>query len=258
MPTSYPCAFCNRTDSPRSPEDIFAKWMGKYFPPDWKRFNLDTGEYRGTSKNMPGLVTNKVCRRCNNEWMSRLEKAVEPVMAPLMLGENTKLNIDDQTLLARWFLKTIMAYDVNAKRTRDCYFTLDERMALMSALAIPPDVMVFLAHYRGNPGYNIIVREGHYQEIDHALRQHDKSLPKTQGYTPTVVIKQLALQVFSFRRTKEFDALFSGFDIPNWRRGSIQISPTVGEVIWPPEFALDDTALIAFAKRWEDIGGVVK
>lgn len=258
MPTAYPCVFCNRTDSPRSPEDIFAKWIGKYFPSGWKRFDLDTGEFRGSSKTIPGLVTNKVCRRCNNGWMSRLEQAVEPVMAPLMCGEKTKLSIDDQTLITRWFLKTMMAYDVNAKRKRDCYFTLDERMALMSSLAIPPDVMVFLAHYRGNPAYNIITREGHYQELDHELRQHDKSLPKTQGYAPTVVIKHLALQIFSFRRTKEFDRLFSGFDIPNWRRGSLQISPPLDEAIWPPEFALGDEVLVAFAKRWEDIGAVLK
>jgi hypothetical protein len=168
------------------------------------------------------------------------------------------LSIADQSVLTVWFLKTMMAYDVNAQRTRNSYFTPQERMALMSSHTVPPDSMTFLAHYRGNPAYNIITREGHYQELDHELRQHDQSLPKTQGYSPTVVIKHLALQIFSFRRTEEFDRLFSGFDIPNWRRGSIQISPPLGEAVWPPEFALNDEALVAFAKRWEEIGAVIK
>jgi hypothetical protein len=176
----------------------------------------------------------------------------------MMNGQTTTLSVADQALITKWFLKTMMAYDVNAKRKRDCYFTLDERMALMSSLAIPSDLMVFLAHYRGNPAYKIITREGHYQETDHALRQDVQNLPKTHGYAPTVVIKHLALQIFTFRRTEEFDRLFRGFDIPNWRRASIQISPALGDAVWPPELALDDAALVAFAKRWEDIGALTK
>ncbi len=259
MPTLTPCAFCNRNDSTRSPEDIFAKWIGKYFGADWQRFNLDTGASRGASKNKPGLVTKKVCARCNHGWMSSLERAVEPIIAPMFDGHTVTLTDADQTLIVRWFIKTMMAYDVNAKRTRDCYFTSGERMALAVSLTVPIDTMIFLARYVGDPGVNLVVREEHYQEIDHAVRKDSHSLPRVRSYVATVAIKQLVLQVFSFRRTPEFDRLFGGFEIPDWRQASVQIWPIVQDMAsWPPPLALVGEGLTNFAKRWADIAAFLR
>ena len=178
MPTITPCAFCNRNDSKRSPEDIFAKWIGKYFGPDWRRFNLDTGASRGSSKNKPGLVTRKVCARCNHGWMSRLEQSVEPIIAPMFFGQKVTLRSTEQTCIARWFTKTVMAYDVNAKRTRDCYFTLAQRMALAEALTIPNDMMIFLGRYIGTPGVNLQCRKDRRTTRPKSCTQDFRTRPK--------------------------------------------------------------------------------
>ena len=178
--------------------------------------------------------------------MSRLEQAAKPILVPLMKGERMTLTPDEQGVVAKWFTKTIMAYDINAKRTRDSYFRLDERVALMSCLSVPDDTSIFLARYKGSAGH-IITKESH-------LGNPDKHLPQMEGYVPTVVIKHLALQLFSFRRAKE---PFLGFDIPDWRVASVQIWPIEGTINWPPLFTLDDKGLDDFASRWADIGIVL-
>lgn len=47
-----------------------------------------------------------VCAACNNGWLSQLEGAAKPVIAPLIRGEGRRLPYDDQALIAAWTCKT--------------------------------------------------------------------------------------------------------------------------------------------------------
>jgi hypothetical protein len=47
-----------------------------------------------------------VCAECNNGWLSQLEGAAKPIIAPLIRGESRRLPYEDQALIAAWTCKT--------------------------------------------------------------------------------------------------------------------------------------------------------
>ncbi len=251
------CAFCLRNDSRPSREDVFAKWIGKEFPgPVWSAFDYPSNELRFKDKNV-GLICKKVCERCNNTWMSKLEAQVKPILLPLIHAKRTTLSTDDQLLIARWFIKTVNTYDLAATRRRECFFTADERHSLMSTLSLPEDSGVFIAQYRGTIG-KIIALESHMAPTKETLSKDYHHLLDTHGYAGTFVIGHVALQVFAFRRGKHLIGKRLGFALPEtWDRAAPQIVPSSGPLKWPPDFFLDDTALKNLATRWANMGLVI-
>lgn len=49
-----------------------------------------------------------VCAKCNNGWLSELEGAPKPIIAPLIRGEARRLPYEDQALIAAWTCKTAL------------------------------------------------------------------------------------------------------------------------------------------------------
>jgi len=49
-----------------------------------------------------------VCGQCNSGWLSRLERAAKPIIAPLIHGEGRRLPYEDQALIAAWTCKTAL------------------------------------------------------------------------------------------------------------------------------------------------------
>ena len=49
-----------------------------------------------------------VCAKCNNGWLSELEGAAKPIIAPLIRGEARCLPYEDQALIAAWTCKTAL------------------------------------------------------------------------------------------------------------------------------------------------------
>jgi hypothetical protein len=155
----------------------------------------ETGERGIQSKNSIGLVLNRVCQRCNNGWMRKLESETKPIMVPLIHGKRTTLTVANQTLLARWLIKTASAYDLAAKRAREnlpSFFSSDERHALMKTLSLPPDAGIFVAEYTGTIGE--VFTLGSHLGSPTQPYQHEYLLD-THSYAGTFVIKHLAMQV---------------------------------------------------------------
>jgi hypothetical protein len=65
---------------------------------------------------MKNLVAGRVCGKCNNGWMARLESAVRPVLLPLATGEKDVLDLSDEEalLVARWTAKTCICLHVSS------------------------------------------------------------------------------------------------------------------------------------------------
>jgi len=60
-----------------------------------------------------------VCATCNNGWLSQLEGAAKPVIAPLIRGEPRRLPVEDQALIATWTCKTsLMSLLVSSDQAR--------------------------------------------------------------------------------------------------------------------------------------------
>jgi hypothetical protein len=67
---------------------------------------------------------NGICRSppresggCNDGWMAQLEARLQPILAPLIAGENAELAMADQFAIARWALKTALIFDLFIPRS---------------------------------------------------------------------------------------------------------------------------------------------
>ena len=57
-------------------------------------------------------LTAPICVTCNNRWLAVLENDVQPVLAPLIRGEERTLAPREQQLLATWAVKTTLMLDL--------------------------------------------------------------------------------------------------------------------------------------------------
>jgi hypothetical protein len=107
VPAPGQCAFCGAIDV--TEEHVFPKWISRELS---KLAPLQvTTEYG--PRRLPQLeMTAPVCEKCNNRWLSVLEGDVQPVLAPLIRGEEHTLSPDDQPLLAAWAAKTALMLDL--------------------------------------------------------------------------------------------------------------------------------------------------
>src|SRR5260370_18573712 len=78
----------------------------------------------------------KVCRKCNNGWLSRLEEKIKPLLVSLMNGESCFLGIPEQTMLATWAMKTVMTAEF-MEPTMSAV-PIEDREFLMRTLSPPP------------------------------------------------------------------------------------------------------------------------
>jgi hypothetical protein len=191
------------------------------------------------------MAITRPCKSCNNGWMSDLETAAKPIIQPLMHGKPGTITSVEQMVIARWLVKTSMNYELLRGRSPR-YFKPQDYKALIQHGAVPEELLVFLGRYVGR---HTLTASDHAAPIlfgantPHATTQ--------DGYTVTLTIGQLAMQLFSFRRPKDYDGHIDVTVPGTWRRSTIEIWPsTLGDRTWPPGEAFDDTAINLFADRW--------
>jgi hypothetical protein len=179
--------------------------------------------------------------------MSQLEDQVKPILQPLMRGKPCTIMSEQQLTISRWMLKTVIMYEYGRGRATR-YFKPRDRTELFEARAIPSETFIYLSRYVGTK---------------HSLWASDAGLGLAFGtrtpdltadaYTMTLVINQLALQIFSFRRPKDNGRAIR-IKIPGpWHKAHVSIWPISGNRRWPPSEALDDHGLDLFAQRWATI-----
>jgi hypothetical protein len=256
------CIFCNRRDSKPSREHVLASWIAGEFPhATWtvRRLHYDP-PFQATSatvireiqsRNHLGMISRKPCVRCNTGWMNNLEKAVKPIIVPLMHGRDAILTPAQQLVITRWFVKTVIMYEFLGDKERGPkFFQPSQRHALMRSHLIPDYTSIFLARYIGSQ--NIVSREaGLAFALPSDSHAQTPKKPDLDGYSATFAIKHLALQLVSIRRSEKFGrsnigALLQG----NWDEASIRIWPLMSNVSWPPTADLDDAGFDLFSNRW--------
>lgn len=67
---------------------------------------------KNTSNHASGQTTKKICVECNNQWLSKIESAVQPVYSRIIRSENTFINKEDQEILARWAYLIAIKWDL--------------------------------------------------------------------------------------------------------------------------------------------------
>jgi hypothetical protein len=177
--------------------------------------------------------------------MSDLERLAKPVLVPLMHGVPSTLDIREQMIIAVWFIKTAMTYDLHSEQfaPRPRFFENNEHRALMSWLAFNPIYQFYLGAYRGTQAG--LIQEDHFGVSvaeGGSLKPLSEPMP---AYSLTLVIKHLVLQVFC---AKNIDSSLPMRMRP-FRRFSIQITSSA-PIDWPPERASSNNTVEEFIYRW--------
>src|ERR1035441_6850782 len=110
------CLFCE-ADGTLSREHVWPRWIATLLP-DGHRFSSRgaVGRHGSQPEARFGEVFESVdscswtarvvCGSCNSGWMSSLESAAQPILAPLLTGESTTLCGADISVVLRWAVKT--------------------------------------------------------------------------------------------------------------------------------------------------------
>lgn len=163
------CLFCDSTD--RSGEHIWAEWMHKYIPRSpqhrYVRETLQSAKanprIRGIKKSwkrqgsVRDIKIRAVCCTCNNEWMSRFESRIEPILTPLLKGEVAVLGEDTQAAIAAWLTMKVMVAEAS-ERDSMCT-TPTEHMVLKEHLRAPANWRLWIAHHNGRVWASSYVRQ---------------------------------------------------------------------------------------------------
>jgi hypothetical protein len=202
------------------------------------------------------LDASVVCRPCNNDWMSQIDKLTKPVLAPIL-----KTNADPRTLspvdcatLASWMTVKSVVLDSYAYRyhgQRAVFFT-PAQCAYVKTRNVPPsNVTIWLGRMtkRGPTSGNL--RATLYTRF---AAQH---LANLTAFVCTLKINEVWIQLIA-RRTK-----LRGFRVPKgiqfttqptsgtWDDLVVEIWPNIPDAVdWPLPHSLgDDSVFNLLANR---------
>lgn len=115
------CAFCGRP-GPLTKEDAWPRWLNRQLPPSAPGTAVDLSlqgneVVQASRRTVTSYNTARVtgfCKVCNNGWMSALESQAAPHLLPMIRGQRTSLDPDEQAVVARWVTKTALVFDQRA------------------------------------------------------------------------------------------------------------------------------------------------
>jgi hypothetical protein len=237
------CIFCG--DRANSYEHVWPKWILEFG-------STEAGIAGDPVAWIPGpnasLRTKRVCRhRCNNGWMSRLEDNARSVLLPLMRDLALELDPEQQSIIARWTIKTVMVVECLNPKDIPPFYTADERRALMDKLTIPSGTILWAGRYTGRLSPTTAgIELGNVGE---------KDSPPTGVYF-TLTAGRLALQIITLR-PEDYRPIRIRVNPGDWVPASLlQVWPPQRVVRWPPRLSFGDRgrpSLRALVERfWTD------
>jgi hypothetical protein len=151
------CGFCGGP-GPLTLEHILPEWIAREvirgerigtvassgFAPVVRRFDV-VGTF--------GLKCRAVCRGCNGGWMSALEAATKPILAPLLRRPTARCEIgcSEQMILASWCWKLMMILEFTRSPSARRFFTQSDRLRMATIDQVPPmhGTWIWIGHYNG-------------------------------------------------------------------------------------------------------------
>src|SRR6266498_85751 len=103
------CAFCGAVGT--TDEHVWPRWISREFSRDG---GFTMSSVHGSRSTRSIEIKGPVCGLCNNRWLSVLEKDVQPLLAPMLHGQERPLSPDEQRLLATWAVKTTLMLDLSS------------------------------------------------------------------------------------------------------------------------------------------------
>jgi hypothetical protein len=124
--------------------------------------------------------------------MSDLEHQARPILEPMIKGRPVALSTIQQTVIAKWMMKTAVTQEFALQRSPR-FFRPTDRRALYRDGALPKDALVSLGLYSGT--YSIWSMQ---TPLAGESREGSAKVA-ISSYATTLVIGRLAMQLFAFR-----------------------------------------------------------
>ena len=164
------------------------------------------------------------------------------IIGPLMFDIGFQLSRDDQSIVARWVIKTAMVFEYLRPREQSKFYRGSEREALRTQSQIPIRTEVWIGRYGGR--------------ITPGVWGYDVSISATnvpvKGFVTTFTVGCLALQILSIRYDSDARAIVHLKPGP-WMLSTREIWPSSRIVSWPPQLSFyddGDMSLERFHRRW--------
>lgn len=251
---------CSSMEDPTD-EDVIPKWLLRAFDVQKSSTMVTVGEERGEKHKVRDLkyfqvtLDDGLCRKCNNELLSRLENVVQPILGPMAVqAKPTALDLDSQRLLAVWAVKTVYLLELagrqqyaGSRQVEGYKPSISETGWLLSELERhpvklvkpPPRTMAWLACWDcktpGTANHGSMI---HYAPSSAALRT--PSGGKLAGQFATLAIGYAAFQVFTVDYVQA-EAQQAEVWNPNPPQSLAHAIPLIwphrlraGKVAWPP------------------------
>ncbi|MFZ1007531.1 MAG: hypothetical protein WAN65_11875 [Candidatus Sulfotelmatobacter sp.] len=161
------CIFCLGGAVPGNPmtrEHLWSDWMdkagllpkgGEYFQfrQVFKQDRRNTvSMFRRTRQGSANTVKIKVvCKKCNGDWMSRLETDVQRCLTPLIKGAPEVLDYQMRLTLSQWIAMKVLVAEHNSfvDHPADPIYDQSARNAFMESCAIPAGFRIWIAYQNG-------------------------------------------------------------------------------------------------------------
>ncbi len=183
----------------------------------------------------PHFTTKKVCRNCNNGWMSDLEFAVRATMGGLVNDISMPLDEEQQLLLARWATKTAMVIE-GAKQAKNGFYSPEQRSAFRTTLLPALGTAIWLGRCDQSNNLHGEARKLH-------VSSPTMTNPLEDGCATTFVTARLIMQVLSVKRKSDATSTSLRLQIRSgpWENKLVKIWPVEkSRVNWPPPQSFSD------------------
>jgi hypothetical protein len=244
------CVFCERPAD--SKEDLFPRWiLGR----------VQTHEpLVHRVGDAPRLITEDrevripcACQKCNNGWMSRMERTVQKFMGAMIDDFFLPLDRQQQRTLSEWAVKCAMCNDaVDVQRPR--FFTDSECHTFKETRKIPQRTLVFAARFTG--------RSLDSQGSVFTLTEPGTDRVLVRGHSYTIMVGHVVLQVLSWHPERDhLDKIVRMKSVDGmWDKLTIQVWPFENASLnWPPPMSLstnqDVTHYGYFRERFKRTSG---
>ena len=248
------CVLCGTMHDQLTCEHVIPKWARRSFnikgpvTVDAREEGLGQRRRVGSMQALNVTLRDAICEDCNSVWLSRLERAVKPVLAPMAVSARpTALSPASQELMAAWAVKTVLLLELALRqmypvsRSAEGYQASQPEFAWLRAKSEPPPrSLVWLGCWDCQQA--IPVR---YAPSSAPLPTPDRS--RVKGHMATFTLGFVAFQVFTvdYVAADQHQASLWNTDAPpSLAQALSRIWPQLlapQEIFWPSQaFAAQD------------------
>lgn len=231
------CIFCGddsrRLTDEHMPAQVARKILGltEYIVHERVSNNQVTDTWRTPASKGVAKV---LCERCNNNWVSRLDVAMERHGRLLLLGEKTKVRPNSQGVVAAWGLKTAMVLQ-HVEQPRSPIIPASHYRKFYELRHPPRSIVILISRFLEDPNDRSgLVLQNTSEDLGQYVQEpalvRDAVIAGAKIYAITMTVGHAVWQIFGHDTPTRIDM---GIDAVACRAVE-RIWPIQGTFWWPP------------------------